>query len=280
MASATSFPASTRWARRSNPARPMFRGHATRTNTSSISRKPARSCPTVPVTVATRCSARSASPCASPRTSPANTMDGRAHAHRRRGKPEGRENLSLRRLPVRLRQNQPRHAHPAEVLSGRRLENHHRRRRHRLALAARGRQTPRHQPGNRLLRRGSRHRHGHQPAGHGIDHRKLHLHQRRPHRRRRRLVGRHGRRTARPRHRLDRPGLDTRIAAASAPTPTPASPRRPHSARRSIQNGRTRTACRSTASSSAAAAPPPCRWCSRPSTGATASISVPPWDRK
>ena len=55
------------------PARPMSPGPATTTNTSSISRKPARSCPLVPVTAATRCSARSASRCASPPTSPANT---------------------------------------------------------------------------------------------------------------------------------------------------------------------------------------------------------------
>jgi phosphoenolpyruvate carboxykinase (GTP) len=78
-------------------------------------------------------------------------------------------------------------------------------------IAARRRQAARHQPGNRLLRSGSRHRHDHQPAGDGIDHGQHHLHQRRPHRRRRHLVGRHGRRTARPRHRLDRPGLDARL---------------------------------------------------------------------
>ena len=73
MVSADSSPAFTRSVPRWNRVKRMFPGPATRTNTSSISRKPARSCPTVPVTVATRCSARSALRCASPPTSPANT---------------------------------------------------------------------------------------------------------------------------------------------------------------------------------------------------------------
>ena len=43
-------------------------------------------------------------------------LDGRAHAHPRRRESRGREDLRHRRLPERLRQDQPRHAHPAEAL--------------------------------------------------------------------------------------------------------------------------------------------------------------------
>ena len=55
----------------------------------------------------------------------------------------------------------------------------------------------------------------------------LHLHQRGPHRRRRRLVGGPHRRPAGPPHRLEGPGLDARVGDARPPTPTPGSPRRP-----------------------------------------------------
>jgi phosphoenolpyruvate carboxykinase (GTP) len=49
---------------------------------------------------------------------------------------------------------------------------------------------------------------------------------------------------------------------------------------RSTPTGKTRPAYRSRPSSSAAAVPPPCRWCSRHSTGTTASTWPPPWVRK
>ncbi len=56
--------------------------------------------------------------------------------------------------------------------------------------------------------------------------------------------------------------------APKPPIPTPASPRPPRSAPPSIPLGKIPTACPSAPSSSAAAAPPPCRWSTRPSTGA------------
>ena len=61
---------------------------------------------------------------------------------------------------------------------------------------------------------------------------------------------------------------------------TRVSPRRPHSARRSIPIGRIRTACPSARSSSADAARPRCRWSIRRSTGAPAFTSARRWDRK
>ena len=63
-------PSAPRW----RPASRTCRGRATpTTSTSSTSRRPARSCPTARATAATPCSARSASPCASPRSWPATT---------------------------------------------------------------------------------------------------------------------------------------------------------------------------------------------------------------
>ncbi len=71
---ASSCPACTRWGPRSSPARPTCRGRATRSaSTSSTSPRPARSGPTARATAATPFSARSASPCASPRPWPATT---------------------------------------------------------------------------------------------------------------------------------------------------------------------------------------------------------------
>ncbi len=62
-------------------------------------------------------------------------LAGRAHAHPRRRIAGRREVLRRRRLPVGLRQDQLRHADPAEDPG--RLEDHHHRRRHRLDQAAR-----------------------------------------------------------------------------------------------------------------------------------------------
>jgi hypothetical protein len=67
---------------------------------------------------------------------PRTRLDGRAHAAARHPRSRRREDLRGRRLPVRLRQDQPRHDRAARKVPQGRLEDHHRRRRHRLALAA------------------------------------------------------------------------------------------------------------------------------------------------
>ena len=77
--------------------------------------------------------------------------------------PAGQALPHRRRLPERLRQDQPRHApahHP-------RLEVRVRRRRHRLDEDPAGRPPARHQPGIRLLRRRPRHQLRVQSDGHG-----------------------------------------------------------------------------------------------------------------
>ena len=101
----------------------------------------------------------------------------------------------------------------------RRLEGHDRRRRHRLDQAGRRRQALRDQPRGRLLRRRPRHVVRDQPDGDGVDPGQHDLHQRRPHRRRRRLVGGHGRRPAGPRDRLAGQRLDARSSDAKAAHP-------------------------------------------------------------
>ena len=192
---------------------------------------------------------------------------------------ERREDLRRRGLPQRLRQDQPRHADPARRASragrsttvGDDIAWIKRRRTARCAPS-----TPR--PASSAW----------PPAPTGQSNpnamdtitREHHLHQRRAHRRRRCLVGRHGRRAARARSSTGRARTGRPAAAAPPPTPTPASPRPPASARPSIPTGKTRRACRSAPSSSVAAAATTCRWSSRPSTGATASIWAPPWARK
>ena len=100
--------------------------------------------------------------------------------------PEGVTQVHRRGVPERLRQDQPGDAradHPG-------LEGRDPRRRHRLDADRRRRPALRRQPGVRLLRRRPRHQREHQPerdAHHR--HRQLGVHQRRAHRRRRRLVG-------------------------------------------------------------------------------------------
>ena len=99
------------------------------------------------------------------------------------------------------------------------------------------------------------------------------LHQRRAHRRRRRVVGGPDRRAAGAPDRLAGRRLDARLRPTRPPTPTPGSPWTRPSARRSRRNGTTRPGCRSRPSCSAAAGPRRCRWSPRRSPGSTASSS-------
>jgi phosphoenolpyruvate carboxykinase (GTP) len=116
--------------------------------------------------------------------------------------PAGESRYVDRRLPERLRQDEPRDAR-ADA-SG--LEGRDHRRRH-LLDEARPRRSPlRHQPRGRLLRRRAGHQHGDQPQRDVHGRSEHHLHQYRPHRRRRHLVGGHGR-SARRSHRLEGPAL-------------------------------------------------------------------------
>ena len=80
-----------------------------------------------------------------------------AHADPRRPEPAGRGALCLRRVPVRLRQDEPRNAHPAGGLPRARLEMLVRRRRYRVAASRSGRSALGGEPGKRLFRRRTRH---------------------------------------------------------------------------------------------------------------------------
>ena len=107
------------------------------------------------------------------------------------------------RVPERLRQDQPRDARADRPG----LEGRDARRRHRLDALRRGRPALRRQPRVRLLRRRPRHQRAHQPQR-DAHHRQgqLGLHQRRPDRRRRHLVGGHGERA--PAHATSWKGQD------------------------------------------------------------------------
>ena len=125
---------------------------------------------------------------------PRRRLDGRAHAHPQAHLPRGRDPLHRRRLPLRLRQDQPGHAHTHH----RRVEGRDDRRRH-LLDEVRPRRSPlRHQSRSRVLRRRARHQHPHQPQRHLDPRRELHLHEHRADRRRRHLVGGHDRQSRRP----------------------------------------------------------------------------------
>jgi phosphoenolpyruvate carboxykinase (GTP) len=104
------------------------------------------------------------------------------------------------------------------------------------------------------------------------------LHQRRPHRRRRRLVGGHDRTRSRRTSSTGRgQRLDPRVGGNKAAHPNArftAGQAVPDDGRRL---GGTRRACRSRRSSSAAAAPAPCRSSTSRATGPTACSSAPPW---
>ena len=123
-----------------------------------------------------------------------------AHAHPRTARAGREEHLRLWRVPQRVRQDQSRHARAAGFLRSRRLAHHFGRRRHRMALVRRGGPSARHQSRDRLLRRRARHVVEVEPAGHRHDYKEHDLHQRRPHRRWRCLVGGPHRHAARAPH--------------------------------------------------------------------------------
>ncbi len=100
------------------------------------------------------------------------------------------------------------------------------------------------------------------------------VHQLRPDRRRRRVVGGHDPGAARARDRLAGERLDARRPTRRRRTPTRASRSRSRRSRRPRPSGRTPRACRSTRSCSAGAARAACRWCARRSTGSTRCSSA------
>ena len=99
----------------------------------------------------------------------AGRLAGRAHADHGRGEPRGPRRVRRRRLPQRLRQDQPRHDDSARRPEGQGLPHLDRRRRHRLDADRHRRPALGHQPGNRLLRRGAGHELEDQPE-HDEDH--------------------------------------------------------------------------------------------------------------
>ncbi len=169
--------------------------------------------------------------------------------------PEGKVLLHRRRLPVRLRQDEP---GDARVVAAR-LEARDARRRHRLDPRRRGRPVLRGQPRVRLLRRRARHRLPHQPERDAHDQQgQLDLHQRRADRRRRRVVGGHGR-AARAPDVLEEAGLDARVDRAVQP-PELALLHADRAVRHQGAGvGRPAAACRWTRSSSAGGAATPSR---------------------
>ena len=205
------------------------------------------------------------------RDGPRRGLARRAHADPQADQPRGRPQVHRGRVPERLRQDQPRDAradHPG-------LEGRDARRRHRLDADRRRRPALRRQPRVRLLRRRARHQRAHQPQRDAHDrHRQLGVHQRRAHRRRRRLVGGHGEHP-RPRHVVEGRGLDPRLRGAVLRTRTAATARRSSSARSWRRSTTTRAASRSTRSCSAGAARRPSRWSPRPATGPTARSWAP-----
>ncbi len=104
----------------------------------------------------------------------------RAHAHPEAHEPRGRVEVHRRRLPVGVRQDQPRHARSDDS----RLEGRDHRRRHLLDEVRRRRPALRDQSGSRLLRCCTGYRLGHQLQRHGDPLGQLRLHQHGAHRRR------------------------------------------------------------------------------------------------
>ena len=139
-------------------------------------------------------------------------------------------------------------------------------------------------PETGFFRRRARHVHDHQSQRHGRALEEHHLHQRRAHSRRRRLVGRYDRGAAGRMHSIGRaspgPPKSPNRPAPRPLIPTPVSPRPLHSAPPSIRPGKILTVCPSARSFSAAAAPPPCPSFIRPSTGARVFTPGRPWAQR
>ncbi len=154
-----------------------------------------------------------------------------AHADPRRDRAVGRQDLRRCRVPQRLRQDQfrdddsaPRHG---------RLEGDDDRRRHRMDQAACRRVSARDQSRGRLLRRGAGDVVRIESERDGNARARRHLHQRRAHRRRRRLVGRHDARNPGASHRLAGSVVDARVRSQGCASRTRASRLRRRGAPRS-----------------------------------------------
>ena len=116
---------------------------------------------------------------------PRRGLDGRAHADPQAHLARGRRQVRHRRVPQRVRQDEPGDADPRD----RGLDRRDRRRRHRLDEVRRRRPALRDQPRGGLLRRRARDGRGDEPERDGDGPREHDLHELREDRRRRRLVG-------------------------------------------------------------------------------------------
>ena len=162
----------------------------------------------------------------------AGRLVGRAHADHGRGEPRGPRRVRRRRLPQRLRQDEPRHDDSAGGSEGQGLPHLDRRRRHRLDADRHRRPALGHQPGNRLLRRCAGDELQDQPEHDEDDQPEDDLHERRADQGRHRVVGGRRGRAARRRLGLARPALEARHegprgqSRSWAHMPTRVSPRR------------------------------------------------------
>src|ERR1035441_2573785 len=150
---------------------------------------------------------------------PARGLDGRAHDDRRRRGSERRDDVRGRGVSERLRQDELRHAHPAEALP--RLEGLDGGRRHLLDASRPGRPALGHQPRSGLLRRGARDEPGHEPYRDAHHQQRHDLHERGDDPGRRRVVGGQGRRGARRARRLARPPVEEGLSGEGGPREQP-----------------------------------------------------------
>ncbi len=134
----------------------------------------------------------------------------RAHARAEDHEPGGTGPVLRRRVPVGLRQDQPRDADPDRS----RMEGRDDRRRHRVDEVRRRGTPARHQPGVRVLRRGAGHERPVEPERDAHPRSQHRLHEHRAHRRPRRVVGRHDAGAARSPHRLARRLVDPGVGRA------------------------------------------------------------------